>query len=162
MSTINDSSLLVPDDKTSYLSPRPSLIPLAFASGCGLAFVAIVILFQFIFKRIDSASTETRVVRQLECIHGLSKIVISSLPTFKYNKSRITSDDEVCSVCLEPFGEGEIVRELPRCRHLFHTECIDMWLYSHTTCPMCRSVIGVKESRKKVAVEEPTPALPPV
>jgi Ring finger domain len=123
-----------------------------------------MIFFHFIFNRIDAASTETRVVRQLECIHGLSKLVISSLPTFKYNKSRVSdaSDDDVCSVCLEPFGEGEIVRELPRCRHLFHTECIDMWLYSHTTCPMCRSIIGVKEGRKKVPVEDPASALPPV
>lgn len=164
--SVNGSSSLTLDDKTGYFSPNPSIVPIAFACGSGLAFVAIVLFFQFIFNRVDAtSSTETRVVRQQQWIHGLSEIVISSLPTFKYDKSRVNGeigDDEECSVCLEPFREGETVRELPRCRHLFHTECIDMWLYSHVTCPLCRSVIGVKEGRKKVAAEQSTSALPPV
>ncbi|KAJ1685285.1 hypothetical protein LUZ63_016675 [Rhynchospora breviuscula] len=159
--SINDSSSFASDDKSNYFSPNPSIIPIAFACGAGLAFITIVIFFQFIFNRLDSTGTETRIVRQLECIHGLSKLVIASLPTFKYNKNRITdtSDGEVCSVCLEPFQEGEVVRELPRCQHLFHAECIDMWLYSHITCPLCRSVIGRTQKR---AVEETMDQLPPV
>ncbi|KAF3328552.1 E3 ubiquitin-protein ligase ATL41 [Carex littledalei] len=163
--SINDSSSsFQPNDKSNYFSPSSSIVPIAFACGSGLAFIAIVIFFQFIFNRIDATSTETRVVRhQLDCIHGLSKIAISSLPTVKYNKNRANgaaSDAEVCSVCLESFREGEMVRELTRCRHLFHTDCIDMWLYSHITCPLCRSVIGLAEGRRKVAAVESTAPLP--
>lgn len=166
--SINDSSSsFQPNDKSNYLSPSPSVIPIAFACGSGIAFIAIIIFFQFIFNRIDSTSTQTRVVNrhQLDCIHGLSKIAISSLPTLKYNKNQANgaaSDGEVCSVCLESFREGEMVRELTRCRHLFHTDCIDMWLYSHITCPLCRAVIGLAEGRRKVAAEESAAALPPV
>ncbi|XP_021746166.1 RING-H2 finger protein ATL63-like [Chenopodium quinoa] len=39
------------------------------------------------------------------------------------------------------FEEGEVGRSLPRCSHAFHMECIDMWLFSHSTCPICRAQV---------------------
>ncbi|KAJ1278832.1 hypothetical protein BS78_04G109300 [Paspalum vaginatum] len=48
----------------------------------------------------------------------------------------------VCSVCLEDVRGGEMARQVPACRHIFHVGCIDMWLHSHRTCPMCRCVIS--------------------
>ncbi|KAI5076965.1 hypothetical protein GOP47_0009030 [Adiantum capillus-veneris] len=43
-----------------------------------------------------------------------------------------------CSICLSEFVDGEDVKLLPVCSHCFHVKCIDMWLFSHTTCPICR------------------------
>ncbi|KAK6911878.1 Zinc finger, RING-type [Dillenia turbinata] len=43
-----------------------------------------------------------------------------------------------CIVCLTSFEDGEDVQQLPRCRHTFHAACIEMWLYSHSECPLCR------------------------
>ncbi|KAH7404821.1 hypothetical protein KP509_15G044900 [Ceratopteris richardii] len=43
-----------------------------------------------------------------------------------------------CVVCLNDFQEDERVLMLPKCEHCFHQECIEMWLFSHTTCPLCR------------------------
>jgi hypothetical protein len=40
---------------------------------------------------------------------------------------------------LSEFEEGEELRTLPECLHSYHVECIDMWLHSHTNCPMCRT-----------------------
>jgi E3 ubiquitin-protein ligase RNF13 len=41
-----------------------------------------------------------------------------------------------CSICLEDYNGGEMLRRLP-CRHLFHTNCIDTWLSQrHPVCPM--------------------------
>lgn len=42
-------------------------------------------------------------------------------------------------MCLSAVEEGEKVRLLPNCRHVFHVPCIDMWLLSHCTCPVCRA-----------------------
>jgi hypothetical protein len=47
-----------------------------------------------------------------------------------------------CPVCLDDVRGGEMVRQLPLCRHVFHVECIDMWLHSHWTCPLCRCMIS--------------------
>lgn len=41
-----------------------------------------------------------------------------------------------CAVCLEPCREG--LAELPRCGHVFHAECIEPWLASSASCPLCR------------------------
>lgn len=32
-------------------------------------------------------------------------------------------------------------RELPKCHHSFHIDCIDMWFHSHSTCPVCRAPV---------------------
>nr|BAD19789.1 hypothetical protein [Oryza sativa Japonica Group]BAD19963.1 hypothetical protein [Oryza sativa Japonica Group] len=62
---------------------------------------------------------------------------------------------EPCSMCLEELHAGEMVREMPSCKHLFHVECIDMWLHSHRTCPMCRCDLSPP---RDVAMEETTAA----
>lgn len=47
--------------------------------------------------------------------------------------------EETCSVCLSEFNEGDEVRVLPGCAHVFHVLCIDKWLFSHSNCPLCRA-----------------------
>ncbi|CAI5474412.1 unnamed protein product [Closterium sp. Yama58-4] len=47
------------------------------------------------------------------------------------------SNSEQCTVCLEPFQEGEMVRLLP-CLHQFHSQCIDQWLQRQANCPICK------------------------
>ena len=44
-----------------------------------------------------------------------------------------------CSVCIDEFEDGEKVRLLPRCGHVYHTECILPWLTNqHGCCPLCK------------------------
>ncbi|GKU85416.1 hypothetical protein SLEP1_g96 [Rubroshorea leprosula] len=87
----------------------------------------------------------TTVSRGLEvCIHR-------SLPVFTYSAETHPDSVMECAVCLSEFEENESGRILPKCNHSFHTECIDMWFYSHSCCPLCRT--PVEEYR-------PTPANP--
>ncbi|CAM8897801.1 unnamed protein product [Rhodiola kirilowii] len=66
--------------------------------------------------------------------------VIELLPIHKYQKGmKSVNDDATCAVCLCDFEDGEELRSLPECLHRFHVQCIDMWLYTHLNCPVCRS-----------------------
>ena len=53
-------------------------------------------------------------------------------------------DSSVCSICLDPIGEGELQQALNPCKHRFHFRCITNWLktrYSNPTCPVCRTKV---------------------
>ncbi|KAJ1278770.1 hypothetical protein BS78_04G104300 [Paspalum vaginatum] len=65
----------------------------------------------------------------------------------------------LCAVCLEDVRRGETVRRLPACGHLFHRDCVDMWLHSHTTCPLCRCQLSPRRRAAK-AVATPAAAQP--
>lgn len=47
-----------------------------------------------------------------------------------------------CPVCLADYRSGDIIKWLPRCGHAFHAACIDAWLRSNCTCPLCRQEVG--------------------
>ena len=49
-----------------------------------------------------------------------------------------------CSICIDDFESGELIRILPRCRHAFHTDCIMPWLTERQgCCPLCKTnVLG--------------------
>ncbi|KAI4385460.1 hypothetical protein MLD38_003482 [Melastoma candidum] len=64
--------------------------------------------------------------------------LLGSLPLVIYDGTCRQSD---CVVCLTEFEEGETVKVIPLCRHVFHPECVDTWLSSHVSCPVCRSTL---------------------
>ncbi|KDN37937.1 hypothetical protein K437DRAFT_30883 [Tilletiaria anomala UBC 951] len=46
---------------------------------------------------------------------------------------------ETCSICLEDFNTGEMIRVLAcYAKHEFHAACVDPWLRSRPSCPTCR------------------------
>ncbi|KAI4385036.1 hypothetical protein MLD38_003107 [Melastoma candidum] len=65
----------------------------------------------------------------------------SSIPLFVYRAMGSDKDELAleCPVCLSLFEDGDAARVLPNCKHSFHAECIDKWLGSNATCPVCRA-----------------------
>lgn len=63
-----------------------------------------------------------------------------------------------CAVCLTSFEDDDDLRLLPHCSHAFHPECIDPWLQSRATCPLCRANL---EKPAPVPVPLPLPAVAP-
>ncbi|CAL9232281.1 unnamed protein product [Arabidopsis halleri] len=76
---------------------------------------------------------------------GLSKDIREMLPIVIYKES-FTVKDSQCSVCLGDYQAEEKLQQMPACGHTFHMECIDLWLTSHTTCPLCRLSLIPKPS----------------
>lgn len=72
---------------------------------------------------------------------GLDPTVIASLPIFVYQQTEGQAEDDLieCAVCLSMLEDQEMARILPNCKHKFHAQCIDKWLSSHSTCPICRT-----------------------
>ena len=55
-----------------------------------------------------------------------------------------------CPICIEEFERGETLRVLPRCKHLFHTECILPWLTRRQgCCPQCRTPVLPEEYQQR-------------
>lgn len=72
---------------------------------------------------------------------------VDSLPLFTFSAvTRRNSTEADCAVCLSKFEPNDQLRLLPVCCHAFHAECIDTWLGSNQTCPLCRSSIFVSEA----------------
>ncbi|GAB2267473.1 hypothetical protein Dimus_002456 [Dionaea muscipula] len=81
-------------------------------------------------------------LQQLFNLHdaGVDQSLIDTLPLFLYRTIiGLKVDPFDCAICLCEFEPQDKLRLLPKCSHAFHMECIDTWLLSHTTCPLCRS-----------------------
>ncbi|KAK9062217.1 hypothetical protein SSX86_019403 [Deinandra increscens subsp. villosa] len=117
---------------------------------------------------LDNFSPETRrqqlpvVETRLKLPSGLDRDAVDSFPVLLYSdvkKLKIGNGGLECAVCISEFADDERLRYLPKCHHVFHPECIDVWLGSHATCPVCRSDLtatgddqlgGDSESRREL------------
>ncbi|GAV80914.1 zf-RING_2 domain-containing protein, partial [Cephalotus follicularis] len=72
---------------------------------------------------------------------GLDPSLKQYFPTFTYSSVKNFGREKYgleCAICLAEFNDEDLLRLLTVCYHVFHQECIDLWLQSHKTCPVCR------------------------
>nr|POF27189.1 ring-h2 finger protein atl52 [Quercus suber] len=86
---------------------------------------------------------------------GLDETLIKSIKVCKYKKGDVSVEGTDCPVCLSEFKENESLRLLPKCNHAFHLPCIDTWLKSHSSCPLCRSNINIIASTNSLPPQVP-------
>uniref|UniRef100_A0A0E0L6M9 RING-type E3 ubiquitin transferase n=1 Tax=Oryza punctata TaxID=4537 RepID=A0A0E0L6M9_ORYPU len=77
---------------------------------------------------------------------GVAKPVIESLPFFRFAALRGARQGLECAVCLARFDDADLLRLLPRCRHAFHLDCVDRWLESKASCPLCRARVDADDA----------------
>lgn len=97
--------------------------------------------------RYPEVSTTNTLQRQLQQLFnlqdsGLDQAFIDSLPVFMYKEIVGGAKEPFdCPVCLCEFSDKDKLRMLPSCSHAFHINCIDTWLLSNSTCPLCRDIL---------------------
>ncbi|GFP91036.1 E3 ubiquitin-protein ligase atl4 [Phtheirospermum japonicum] len=67
--------------------------------------------------------------------------LLESLPLFTFRSVTPSVAGGDCAVCLSRFEPHDQLRLLPLCCHAFHAACIDTWIVSNQTCPLCRSTV---------------------
>ncbi|KAG2325223.1 hypothetical protein Bca4012_039712 [Brassica carinata] len=99
-------------------------------------------------NRYPEISTSDALQRQLQQLFhlndsGLDQAFIDALPVFHYKEvvGGASKEPFDCAVCLCEFTEKDKLRLLPMCSHAFHLNCIDTWLQSNSTCPLCRATL---------------------
>jgi hypothetical protein len=55
----------------------------------------------------------------------------------------------VCTICLSDFEKGDNVKQIPRCKHTFHKECLEKWLERRFVCPNCNLEIKQESPKSK-------------
>ncbi|PQQ16267.1 hypothetical protein Pyn_21954 [Prunus yedoensis var. nudiflora] len=112
-------------NSTSYFVGLASLIPI----GILAVFMIVVSLFLAIVDPFRRKASE----------------MLLPPPTIYRSREFITrrrSCQQQCVICMEDFVDGDCCRVLPTCNHTFHLMCIDPWLTSQLTCPICRNPIS--------------------
>ncbi|GFO50160.1 E3 ubiquitin-protein ligase rnf13 [Plakobranchus ocellatus] len=71
--------------------------------------------------------------------NGLGEDKIQEIPTRQFSRGaeRSGSDQTSCVFCICDFEDKQLLRILP-CFHEFHAKCVDEWLKTQHTCPVCR------------------------
>ncbi|KAK1554947.1 hypothetical protein Q3G72_019534 [Acer saccharum] len=92
------------------------------------------------YPEMPGSAAFQRQLQQLFHLHdsGLDQAFIDALPVFLYEEIMGLKEPFDCAVCLCEFSQQDKLRLLPMCSHAFHIDCIDTWLLSNSTCPLCR------------------------
>jgi len=140
--------------------------PIPFSTSTALAIVGVTALITLTFlllvyfrhSRVLSWNSERR--RGLSPGHGLlvpsggilpqgdlgvERSVIDALPVFKFAALQGLKEGLECAVCLNSYEGPDVLRLLPKCRHAFHVDCVDTWLESNSTCPLCRQKVEAED-----------------
>lgn len=66
---------------------------------------------------------------------------VAALPTQKMDASTNVGEQTKCMICLDEFVDGDDLKTLP-CLHIYHQKCIERWLGTDNSCPICKTPIS--------------------
>ncbi|TXG74427.1 hypothetical protein EZV62_003006 [Acer yangbiense] len=103
------------------------------------------------------STSAVTVIPSLPRSYGLDPSIINSLPVTLYlywvktsnhnmditTASRANMVPTECSICLGVFEDEDELKVLPECNHAYHSDCLDKWLNSRSSCPLCRASLEI-------------------
>jgi hypothetical protein len=48
------------------------------------------------------------------------------------------NDDNICSICLENYKNEDCCVMPNNCKHIFHENCLKIWIDQNEVCPLCK------------------------
>ncbi|KAL5551575.1 hypothetical protein UlMin_001751 [Ulmus minor] len=144
----------------------------AFIFSIPILFSIILFLLFYLFylKRrastvlSSSASTRPRRTHQTTtyvsspCQLDLKEEFKDKLPIVQFDEE-LKKKDSQCCVCLGDFIIKEELLQVPSCKHVFHIDCIHLWIHTNTTCPLCRCSVISSLAAKQDENPVPPPTL---
>ncbi|KAK1616772.1 hypothetical protein QYE76_022289 [Lolium multiflorum] len=118
-------------------------VVVAFTGVC-LALYGMILYLDYLYKRLGPGGLHRTTGSGAAAGKrggggGLDKAALAAMaPVFSF-KVEEEAEGPDCPVCLGAMQDGDAVRALPGCRHAFHVGCVDVWLCTHATCPVCRA-----------------------
>ena len=135
---------------------------MAIVVGAIVATFFIVAAFSALLRRCaESHLTQQSNNTELPCScskGGIDPETLETFPTLFYSsikhlRIRKAETPLECAVCLTEFTDNDTLRLIPHCNHVFHPPCIDTWLSSHVTCPVCRANLSQDPGQFAVLLE---------
>eukprot|EP00397_Hematodinium_sp_SG-2012_P042505 GEMP01047033.1.p1 GENE.GEMP01047033.1~~GEMP01047033.1.p1 ORF type:complete len:473 (+),score=88.43 GEMP01047033.1:70-1488(+) len=103
---------------------------------CYAGVLASCILCNIFFHSTFSAPPHRSAQRSPRFLRGVRVLI---------NKDSLLPDDhdraQICTICLDSLNNGDNVRPLPKCSHMFHAACLEGWArvkMNDMLCPTCR------------------------
>ncbi|KAG6437834.1 hypothetical protein SASPL_102764 [Salvia splendens] len=128
-----------PHSPSSSSASASIMIVIIIIASAVIISASIYLLLRLISKRFSTADdvvvSSNRRVAPSDLLHSLP------LFTFRSVAMNLNSGGGDCAVCLSKFESRDQLRLLPLCCHAFHAACIDKWIASNQTCPLCRSTV---------------------
>ncbi|MCD9639762.1 hypothetical protein HAX54_024483 [Datura stramonium] len=128
------------DNSPSFSSSSSIMIVIIVVATAVILSASIYLLLRLLSRR--SFAADDVVLHSAAPGHRFSGELLESLPLFSFGSvtGNLTGVD--CAVCLSKFEPHDQLRLLPLCCHAFHSDCIDTWLVTNQTCPLCRSNVN--------------------
>ncbi|KMZ71820.1 hypothetical protein ZOSMA_174G00160 [Zostera marina] len=112
----------------------------------------------YLYTRWSSSATTSRAATaeatmEEEMDRHVLNIGYGGLFRSELNKKIVAAGlPEDCAICLSKMVVGELVTIMPVCEHGFHSKCVEEWLKTQPTCPMCRTYLIAVPPMSKAAV----------
>ena len=86
-------------------------------------------------ENIEDDGGERNYISELESKEKDLDTILKFLPIYELKEKQKCNNS--CVICLSEFEVGDKISTIP-CFHVFHTKCIQEWLETNLTCPVCK------------------------